>query len=221
MTAALWMQHLRLTAQVATLALAAMTLFAASPAVAQTQEDDEEYNHVLNTDKRILDTILGTLGLKSSSGDIEYRERSPLVVPPARDLPPPEANAASKNPQWPVDPEVKEKKQAAVRKRGQPDVDPAKPVGPVELARGTGKPTATDDSYDPNKPALMNEPGFFKRLFNGGFSGSVKDEVGTFTGEPPRVTLTAPPPGYLTPSPAAPYGVTKRDDPNAYKKVEK
>ena len=221
MTAAPWIQQLRLTAQAGMLALAAGTMLAGSPALAQTQEDDEDYNYVLNTDKRIFDTILGTLGLKSSSGGaIEYRERSPLVVPPARDLPPPEANAASKNPQWPVDPEVKEKKEAAARKRGQPDVDPIKPVGPVELAKGTGKSTP-GDSYDGSKPALLSEPGFFKRMFNGGLSGSVKEEIGTFTGEPPRVTLTAPPPGYLTPSPAAPYGVTKRDDPGAYKKVER
>jgi len=32
-------------------------------------------------------------------------------------------------------------------------------------------------------------------------------EAGEFTGEPPRTDLTAPPPGYQTPSPAQPYGV--------------
>jgi hypothetical protein len=34
-----------------------------------------------------------------------------------------------------------------------------------------------------------------------------KEEYGTFTGEPPRVSLTDPPPGYQTPSPDQPYGV--------------
>ena len=34
-----------------------------------------------------------------------------------------------------------------------------------------------------------------------------KEEYGTFTGEPPRVSLTDPPPGYQTPSPDQPYGI--------------
>jgi hypothetical protein len=34
-----------------------------------------------------------------------------------------------------------------------------------------------------------------------------KEEYGTFTGEPPRASLTDPPPGYQTPSPDQPYGI--------------
>ena len=34
-----------------------------------------------------------------------------------------------------------------------------------------------------------------------------KEEYGTFTGEPPRVSLTDPPAGYQTPSPDQPYGI--------------
>jgi hypothetical protein len=34
-----------------------------------------------------------------------------------------------------------------------------------------------------------------------------KTETGTFTTEPPRDNLTAPPPGYQTPSPNQPYGL--------------
>ncbi len=221
MIAAPWMQHLRLTAWAGTLALA-VTMVAGDSASAQTKEEDEEYNHILNSDKRLLDSLLGTFGLKPSNANIEYRERSPLVVPQARDLPSPEANSAQKNPQWPVDPEVKEVKEAAAaRKRGQQVIpDPAKPIGPLELAKGTGKSTAGGDYVDGSKPANMNEPGFFQRMFKGGLWGTPKEEVGTFTGEPPRVTLTAPPPGYLTPSPSAPYGVTNRPDPDAYKKKD-
>jgi hypothetical protein len=37
-----------------------------------------------------------------------------------------------------------------------------------------------------------------------------KEEVGTFTREPSREELTAPPVGYQTPSSTSPYGVTKR-----------
>ena len=53
------------------------------------------------------------------------------------------------------------------------------------------------------------EPDFFSMLISGKLKGSW-DEVGKFEGEPPRTTLVDPPPGYLTPSPAAPYGVTPR-----------
>ena len=37
-------------------------------------------------------------------------------------------------------------------------------------------------------------------------------EVGTFTTEPPRTSLIAPPAGYQTPSPAQPYGFVKRPE---------
>ena len=36
-----------------------------------------------------------------------------------------------------------------------------------------------------------------------------KEEVGTFTKEPPRSSLTTPPVGYRTPSGAQPYGISK------------
>ena len=37
--------------------------------------------------------------------------------------------------------------------------------------------------------------------------GPQKAESTPFTGEPPRTTMTAPPPGYQTPSPNYPYGI--------------
>jgi hypothetical protein len=43
----------------------------------------------------------------------------------------------------------------------------------------------------------------------GGLIGS-KEEYTNFTGEPPRTSLTEPPVGYRTPSPAQPYGVGKQ-----------
>ena len=42
-----------------------------------------------------------------------------------------------------------------------------------------------------------------------------KEEVVNFTGEPPRGALTDPPPGYQTPSPTQPYGITKAPAPKA------
>jgi hypothetical protein len=44
--------------------------------------------------------------------EINYSERSPLVVPPNRDLPPPIATDRLPAPNWPQDPDLK-KRQAA------------------------------------------------------------------------------------------------------------
>ena len=53
--------------------------------------------------------FMQTLGLKKGPNDpdIDLTERSPLVVPPSRDLPPPVADAAAPTPDWPKDPKVK------------------------------------------------------------------------------------------------------------------
>jgi hypothetical protein len=46
-------------------------------------------------------------------------------------------------------------------------------------------------------------------LMSGSLTGTW-EEYGKFEGEPPRTSLVQPPSGYLTPSPAAPYGMTPR-----------
>jgi hypothetical protein len=191
------------------LALVAAMACAGSPAFAQATPDDEYYDHVLNTDKRIIDTILGAVGLGSRPGAIiDYRERSPLVVPPVRSLPPPEANAARTNPEWPVDPEIRQA--AADRKSGRHfSVDFAEPLGPAALSTRGSSTLSGGPIEDPGAPGALKEKGFLSRLIAGELWGT-KEEVGTFEGEPPRRTLTAPPSGYQTPSPAAPYGVTNR-----------
>lgn len=204
MTSAPWIKHVRLAFCAATLALAAMT---GTTAWAQDADEDEEtYNSILNTDRRLVDQVLENFGLISRAPGIEYRERSPLVVPASRDLPPPGAKAA-KGADWPLDPEVKAKRKAIAASRNAKPVDPAKPIsGTPEMYRvgETGK-------WDEGKP--NKEPGFLEMIASGKMfqlGENRKEEVGTFTGEPPRTSLIAPPAGYLTPSPAAPYGVTPR-----------
>ena len=93
MSAAPWVKPMRHAICAATLALAVIGpaghAWAQAAAAATTQDEDLD-DHVLNADKRLLDAILKPFGLGSSSGpDIIYRERSPLVVPQTRDLPPP------------------------------------------------------------------------------------------------------------------------------------
>ncbi len=52
----------------------------------------------------------------------------------------------------------------------------------------------------------------FSNLF-----GNKDSDVASFTGEPPRTALTAPPVGYQTPSPDQPYGFGKdRSKPKAF-----
>jgi hypothetical protein len=184
---------------------------------AVTAEDDIE-SHILNTDKRMLDSILGPLGLGSTPPpDINYRERSPLVVPAGRDLPPPGAKPA-KSADWPIEPEVKVKRAAAAAARtsGGKPVNPGKPIAGTSEMYRVGESGKWDE-----RDKVIKDPTFIEliqtgKIFQAG--SSRKEELGTFTGEPPRTSLIAPPAGYLTPSPAAPYGVTPRQAPSEPKK---
>jgi hypothetical protein len=214
MSSAPWTKPLRHAVWAAALAVAVAGIAGnawaqQSPAPAQAQDDDDIEDHVLNADKRLLNSILGPLGLAAPPGaGIEYRERSPLVVPRGRDLPAP--GKAVKGGDWPLEPEVKAKREAnALRKAGKdPDAkarmssrQDEKPIS------GTGEQWKTGNTGSWTDNPKYEEPGFFSMLFKGQLSGSWT-ETGKFDGEPPRATLSDPPPGYLTPSAAAPYGVT-------------
>jgi len=170
-------------------------------------------------DVKIFRGILESLGLRRGDNGIDYRERSPLVVPPGRDLPPPVTGSISeKNPAWPTDPEVKQRRNAraeANKRTAGPDayLDRIRPLSPNEM-RPTGTPSNTaarapGDSriIDHSAPMRPNELGY-----KGGFLSSIfakDEEYGTFVGEAPRTSLIEPPAGYRTPSPAQPYGVGK------------
>src|SRR5207302_3140171 len=118
-------------------------------------EDDD--NSVWNFDKSLWNGVMSSFGLKSiNDGTVEYRERSPLVVPPQRTLPPPET-AAAKAPAWPVDPDAKRKADAAA-KRNQPkkiwdmeangrNLTPSElnPPGTTGSTRGSGREVPTSE----------------------------------------------------------------------------
>jgi hypothetical protein len=164
----------------------------------------------------VMGKVMETLGLRDPKGNyagIDYNERSPLVVPPTRDLPPPEASTAPPAPNWPKDQDmIRRTKAKAEEKKVAPHpdnvADSSRPLMPNELdPAGAPKVNAPIDS-SASANSLMNDPrdkGVKKSLFSGIFSS--KTEYTTFTGEPSRGTLTDPPPGYLTPSPDQPYGV--------------
>jgi hypothetical protein len=176
-------------------------------------EDDEA------PDTKFFRDLLSGIGLQrdGDGGGIDYRERSPLVIPPSRALPPPESSAAASNPSWPVDPEIKKNKElkAASKRKvgysGDPWTEAGRPLRPDELKIGTRSGSSRDSKApgeDEGQRRLKpGELGYKGGLFDSLFGKT--EENAKFTGEPPRASLTDPPTGYQTPSPTQPYGLGK------------
>jgi hypothetical protein len=196
------------------LALGAAVLASSLPARA---EDDG-----VPIDTKIMRSIMSGLGLKrDGEPGIDYSERAPLVLPPSRTLPPPEADATTKNPNWPVDPDIKRAKEidAAERSSGygsstKMDED-ARPLRPDQLNVGPRRNSSRDvsamspeESARPFKPSALGSNG---SLWNTMFGSKDSEGTAKFTREPARTSLTEPPPGYQTPSAAQPYGEAKAD----------
>lgn len=195
-------------------ALAVCTI-AAQPAFAA--DDDEEDNQSFS--QRIIGSVIrGIGGTNLENGGIEYRERSPLVIPPKVELRAPETQRQITAPNWPKDPDVIERqaRREAARKKGGTTRDAtletreaARILLPSELA---GQPVTRSTSRDSVIPgATSNNPILSPSElgYNGGFFGlfsSKKAEAERFTGEPSRESLTQPPVGYQTPSPNFAYG---------------
>ena len=181
----------------------------------QAQDDDDEDTF----EQRIIKGILGGLGAKVGGSGIDYRERSPLVIPPSMDLPPPNSSAAAtaNNPAWPKAPERKKvaAKNVVNRMAGAEDPGTSARLTPDELRRGINPraPRVTDPSKsgsqeenDIGRPLRPNELGT-GGIFNWkALTGNNGTETATFDGEPARGSLTDPPTGYQTPSRNQPYG---------------
>jgi hypothetical protein len=185
---------------------------AAGSAFAGDDEDEDTF------EQKIIKKILGGIGADVGKNRIEYRERSPLVIPPGRDLPPPDSAEIVAGPNWPKDPDQlakkKSKKPATSDSIVQQKRDQAN-LSPDEIRRGTlagagrvtepGKEAMDGASeYGGGRPLSPDRLGT-KKWFN--WFGSKGDQV-PFTGEPDRTSLTQPPPGYQTPSPNYPYGLS-------------
>src|SRR4029079_13652333 len=109
---------------------------------------------------------------------IEYRERSPLVLPNRRNLPAPEtAPVTAKDPAWPVDVDVKRAKEAK-GKRAKENISAAgneqdRPELPSQLNRGqqartgAGAPTTpipggqAEATSNPSTPSELGTKGIF------------------------------------------------------------
>jgi hypothetical protein len=182
-----------------------------SVAPAYAADDDEEPFE--------LQFLKKMFGITEQAG-IDYRERSPLVVPPTRNLPSPEtASAAESNPAWPKDPEKTPKKKTPKISATDSQVA-GKPISPYELDKGrkAGAGLEPSNGSDGGKALSPSELGYKGGLFSTLFKDQDKGEVAKFEGEAPRTTLTAPPTGYMTPSPNQPYGLSaKKEAPKPYK----
>jgi hypothetical protein len=166
---------------------------------------------------KVLDGIMGAVGLSRKGEDqINYRERSPLVLPQGNALPAPES-AKVENPNWPVDPEVKQaraldklEKQSDGRTSSERMEDAARPISQAELEKGrTNRRQNNANSGDRSlERSSWSDLGYKGGIFSNAF-GSGNDQTASVTGEAPRTSLIAPPSGYQTPSPAQPYAVGK------------
>jgi len=195
-------------------------VMSANAARAEDDEDDSTFE-----EKIIKQIMTGIGGTNMENTGIEYRERSPLVIPPTRDLPVPDsADGAVDNPSWPKDPDQRRQKAAAKSTKFENGslrsaaIERAT-LSPSELKRGAaagkGRVTqpGTTDNLDPGRQLRPSELGH-----TGGLWSSIwgyKEEEVPFTGEPPRTSLTQPPTGYQTPSTSYPYGVGKDKNKNA------
>jgi hypothetical protein len=201
--------------RLAAIGLGISLVMAAGPVRAEDDEDDKTFE-----EKIIEGIIAGIGGTNMENRGIDYRERSPLVVPPKLDLPPPaSASADVKAPNWPKDPDVqRQKAAAAARKKANKDpLEASRILTPSELDKGR---VAARKETDPVQPGTNNTNPILSPSqlgFNGSFGnlfGGNKAEVAPFKGEPTRESLTQPPPGYQTPSPNYAYGTGPRESLN-------
>lgn len=201
-----WKRHLSCAALACALALAC----ASGPALAADDDEEDSFETKI---------IKGILGINDRDS-IDYRQRPPLVVPPSRNLPPPETTATVANPAWPKDPEIAEKKKrkAAAREQRRTVEEEGRPLTPAELDRGrkagAGRVTDArpgDAVFEGGRPLRPPELGYKGGLLDSIWKGE-KDEAAVFTGEPQRTDLTQPPAGYMTPSPSHPYGLSPKKE---------
>ncbi|WBL77358.1 hypothetical protein I3J27_30740 [Bradyrhizobium xenonodulans] len=204
-------QGIRRALKLSAVALSVGLVMSAGAVRAGDDDDDD-----MTFEEKLIDNLMSGLGAKSmEKPGIEYRERSPLVVPPKLDLPPPASSAEAAPPNWPKDPDEKRRKElAAARKKPgtkfQNPWETARPLTPAELDAVKTNGNTRTSSNDPVQPGGNNPTMSPSQLgYKGGLLGLFKgdsDESKQFTSEPTRESLTEPPPGYQTPSPNYAYG---------------
>ena len=186
-TRRVWRQRARVAALAGALGLIALTGMAGGVAHAQSSSESGLWG-----------SMLKSLGI-GDENNIEYRERPPLVVPPTRDLPPPQTTARARDPNWPVDPSSGNppKKGAQVRDLDRLPV-PERAATPSVAITPSGDTTAALPASQP-----ASSGGFFSNLFHSGDLPAGPVVLNT----PTRRALTQPPLDYESPAVGQPAGV--------------
>ncbi|RTL48373.1 MAG: hypothetical protein EKK40_17875 [Bradyrhizobiaceae bacterium] len=192
------------------LSATAVGIILALAGIARAGDDDDEQPQSSFEQGIVKNLIEGLAGQNMDDSKIEYRERSPLVVPKSNNLPPPAPKKTKFGGNWPKDPDEQARREAIAAAKEGP-VDPreaARPVMPSELA--IRKPKSKDDTSPQSAVPYVNQIlnpsqlGYNGGLFSGMFGS--KEEKTKFKEEPKREALTQPPVGYQTPSPNYSYG---------------
>ena len=165
--------------------------------------------------------VLEGIGLKRNAPPaINYHERSPLVVPPTRDLPPPQkATRAAPDPAWPQDKDMAPRKVAKnkpIKQGTEAEEEDMRQLRPDELGGrkpSSGKRTAEGPAPDTTGQQLTPGQLGFQGFSLGKLFDRTPEEV-PFKEEPTRGTLTDPPIGLRTPSPKYSYGTKNKMDPD-------
>src|SRR5260370_25714556 len=188
---------LRRTLRLAVVAVGVGLVMTAGAARAQDDDEDDK-----TFEEKIIEGIMaGIGGTNMDNRGIEYRERSPLVVPPKLDLPPPASSSEVKAPNWPKDPDEARRK-AAIAAKKKENKDPreaSRVLMPSELdKRAPKKSTAASDSVDQPggnpganailSPSQLGYSGGFTAMFRGS-----KNETPPFKGDTTRESPTHPP----------------------------
>jgi hypothetical protein len=205
--------------RVSAVALGVGLLLASNVARAQEDDDDDK-----TFEEKIIEGVMkGIGGTNMDNTGIDYRERSPLVVPPKLDLPPPASAAAeAKVPNWPKDPDIARSKAAreARKKENKDPREASRILSPTELNQPGMKTARSQSPGSSDSAAPGGDPGTTAVLspsqlgYNGGFMGLFKGnstETKEFKSEPKREALTQPPSGYQTPSPNFAYGTGPKE----------
>ena len=140
--------------------LALVMIWGSASAWAQDADDEE-----LPADTKFFRKLFKEFGLQREGEGVEFRERAPLVVPPSRELPPPQsADAVTRNPAWPKDPDAKQRNVAVstpaqrARLRGAAEAmeEEGRALRPNELNIGTG-PASTGSVQNPDESARPDD----------------------------------------------------------------
>ena len=150
-------------------------------------------------DTNMFNSVLGFVGMQFDKEQdlIDYRARTPIVVPPRTGLPPPKG--ADRGAAWPKDPDIAAERRAALdSRRPAPQLTPSSRVemSQTELQQGRG-PLPADGPPDEcqagsGTPICLYTPW---KVLKSVVTGFQTDTVQPGP-EPPRKYLTEPPPGY-------------------------